>query len=890
MSHAPATVLIEKFKPMSESNNKQPDSQKENGSRQTEEPNAADHTVLLNHDKTRLSQPREPLQVPAESEHNRANQNAAPNPDVTRFQPPEKLNADRTRLAPSRPPASQTAGKVDNTEQLIPQNVPAGDVLKGRFLLEKVLGVGGMGVVYKAKDSLKIEAQDKDPYVAIKVLSDEFKSHPEAFIALQRESRKTQRLSHPNIVKVFDFDKDGELFFMTMEYMEGKPLDQLIRQYSATGLPWDDVWGYVRDMCSALTYAHAENIVHADFKPGNIFATTTGVAKIFDFGIARAVTNIDRTDGQSIDKTVFDAGNLGALTPAYASYEMLKGEEPDVRDDIYALGCITYELFTGKHPFNKLPADEAKDKRLKPKRINGLTKRQWRAIEKALVFEREQRIASVDEFYKQLTVKNKPRYLLIAGVFVLAGVAGFSFMQEEEVIVAPAPSVSEHDIRNEMEFNIRLGLFKEAINSLLNNPTFTAAWEENIWKEYQGLREFLPNDDNWLAEVKTDTFTLYFNKIQSEREAERFDVAQSLIKNASRYSDDLALLSEENKKLTEAMNKKAAQQRQIARQQKQQSAAKQKREQEAQRIVDEYNLALSNVNQQLTCRDSLNMRKFDIAIRQLQTLDPKQYAKIENEIISSLASCIQTQAKQFPERAIEAKKYAQRLFENDPLIAAIHIIPRDACDESIAGLGGRGQRATCKDTIPRVGDGPALVVVPSGRNIKSFAIGKYEVTIAEFNQFCLDSKRCEAIKDKDSAIPVTTYSVDSVKAYIKWLSQRTGKKYRLPTQDEWTYAANATTTSHDPNRNCQFSSRGIQKGDGLVKATTGKQNPWGLVNYLGNAQEWGYDKRGQLVAMGGAYSHPMDECQTSTWKSHSGQADKITGFRLLRELATDKQG
>jgi len=110
-------------------------------------------------------------------------------------------------------------------------------LLKNRFIFEKVLGAGGMGVVYKAKDLLKVEAQDRDPYVAIKVLSDEFKTHPEAFIALQRESRKTQRIAHPNIVNVHDFDRDGDNVFMTMEYLEGKPLDKLISDYKSTGLP-----------------------------------------------------------------------------------------------------------------------------------------------------------------------------------------------------------------------------------------------------------------------------------------------------------------------------------------------------------------------------------------------------------------------------------------------------------------------------------------------------------------------------------------------------------------------------------------------------------------------------------------------------------------------------
>ena len=225
-------------------------------------------------------------------------------------------------------------------------NIP--DLLKNRFVLERVLGAGGMGVVYKAKDLLKVEAQDRDPYVAIKVLGDEFKSHPEAFIALQRESRKTQRIAHPNIVNVHDFDKDGDTVFMTMEYLEGTPLDKLIKQYRGVGLPREQAWQILEGVCAALSHAHEQRLIHSDLKPGNIFVTHSGLAKVFDFGIARAVAKAEQGDVTEVeDKTVFDAGNLGALTPAYASLEMLEGDPPDVRDDIYALGCITYELFAG---------------------------------------------------------------------------------------------------------------------------------------------------------------------------------------------------------------------------------------------------------------------------------------------------------------------------------------------------------------------------------------------------------------------------------------------------------------------------------------------------------------------------------------------------------------
>lgn len=857
---------------------------------ETQRGDSQDETIIADSGKTRLYLPDTRHIQSKISEDQYSDQQSLlhrPDSDVTRYQHPENLqDGDKTRISPVIPSMEKTviaSAQKPDAGMAISSNF----VLKKRFLMEKVLGVGGMGVVYRAKDKLKVEAQDKDPYVAIKVLSDEFKTHPEAFIALQRESRKTQRLSHPNIVKVFDFDKDNDsdVFFMTMEHMEGKPLDRLIKQYSATGLPKDDVWSIIQGMCSALSYAHAEKIVHADFKPGNVFVTTTGMAKVFDFGIARAVTHIDNVEDGHIDKTVFDAGNLGALTPAYASYEMLKGEEPDVRDDVYALGCIAYELLTGVHPFGKIPADQVKDKNLKPKKIKDITKRQWKVIEKSLAIERKDRISTVDEFYRQLTFKPKPRlfFFLSLTLMAIASAGSYLYLQKEPVVEEPI-EISEHDIRNEIEYKVRLALYKEELGKLLDAPTFTVAWEENVWRQYSGVSEMLSQDDVWLISVREKIYSFYLDKIRDEISLSRFSRAQTLIQNAYRYTDDISVLNEEGNRLAEAIKDKQRKDWLISQNKKQQKIEAEKQQRETQRIIDEYNLALSNVNRQLECRARLNMRDFDVAIKKLKSLDAAKYAKAEQGIITSLATCISQVADRFPERAAESKKYALRIFEDNALIAAIKITPRDTCDGSIAGLGNRGARATCSDNIKGLGEGPELVVVPTGKGITSFAISKYEISIAEFNRYCKQTNRCSLSDTTNGAFPITNQSISSAKGYVRWLTELTGKKYRLPTKDEWIYAATSATLVQDPNRNCQFSSRGIQKGDDLVKVTIGKQNGWGLVNYLGNVQEWVYEKSGKIVAIGGSYTDSMEDCHISSWQYHSGQPDGVTGFRIVREL------
>ncbi|MEO5830707.1 MAG: serine/threonine-protein kinase, partial [Rhodanobacter sp.] len=271
------------------------------------------------------------------------------------------------------------------------QSVVAGSLLKGRFQLEKEIGRGGMGVVFKARDERKVEARDRDPYVAVKVLNDEFRRHPDSLIALQRESRRSQQLAHDNIVRVFDFDKDGTIVFMTMEYIDGSDLKQLIRERAYDGMPLAEARPLIEGMARALARAHGAGVVHSDFKPANVMVTREGVPKVFDFGIARAGKHMGEAVGE---QTVFDAGTLGALTPAYASLEMIQGKDPTPSDDVYALGCVAFELLTGKHPFDKASAEVAMKEGRKPPPVKGLTKLQYKALCASVAFTSEQRLTS----------------------------------------------------------------------------------------------------------------------------------------------------------------------------------------------------------------------------------------------------------------------------------------------------------------------------------------------------------------------------------------------------------------------------------------------------------------------------------------------------------------
>jgi len=291
-----------------------------------------------------------------------------------------------------------------------------GDTLNGRFVLEECIGFGGMGTVYKALDLRKLEASDRKPYIAIKVLNVQFRGHPKSLITLQREAKKAQALAHPNIVRVYDFDRDGSVVYLTMEYLAGKPLSQLLRAPGFQGMPYMEALRIAEGIGKALAYAHQQGFVHCDLKPANVFLTERGEVKVIDFGISRAFHKPE----DDAEATVFDPGSLGGLTPAYASPEMVEHSDPDPRDDIYGLACITYEMLTGRHPYNRMSGAEARNVGMKPERPRQLGHRQWQALKAALAFERARRTPSVESFIQGLRGERRPAEYMALGVGALA--------------------------------------------------------------------------------------------------------------------------------------------------------------------------------------------------------------------------------------------------------------------------------------------------------------------------------------------------------------------------------------------------------------------------------------------------------------------------------------
>lgn len=214
------------------------------------------------------------------------------------------------------------------------QGIAPGATLSKRYHIKEIIGVGGMGTVFKAVDN------ELDEVVAIKTLKPEILSQdPSALERFKGEIRLARRISHRNVVRTHDLGEVDGVYFISMEYIEGKSLKDLIR--ARKRLPPAAAITIGNQLLRALEVAHEQGVIHRDIKPQNIAVTPDGVLKVMDFGIARLAK---RTRG------VTEAGMIVG-TPDYMAPEQLLGDEVDARVDLYAVGVVLYECLTGNLPF-----------------------------------------------------------------------------------------------------------------------------------------------------------------------------------------------------------------------------------------------------------------------------------------------------------------------------------------------------------------------------------------------------------------------------------------------------------------------------------------------------------------------------------------------------------
>jgi Protein kinase domain/Sulfatase-modifying factor enzyme 1 len=802
-------------------------------------------------------------------------------------------------------------------------------ILKQRFVLDEKLGSGGMGTVYRAKDLRKVEAQDRQPYVAIKVLNNDFRTHPDAFIALQREASKSQGLAHPNIVSIFDFDKDGDVPYMTMELLQGQELAALLKDYP-NGLPDAMLWPLVDGMCAGLKRAHDAGITHSDFKPNNVFVTREGTAKILDFGIARAV-RVQHYDG---DDTVFDPAKFAALTPAFASREMLLGEMPEPADDIFSFGVVLYLMLTGRHPYDRVRADEAAKQGMQPERVKRLSRRQWRTLSRALAFDRGERPRTMDEVIAGLVRTSPARPWVIGGIVAIVTIGAAALWlgssSVERAVVARDTLVDAQVAR---------------IETLLTEPGFDAVWQQRISAEIGSLATLDDRGDAFATArgrvldalgkriAATDDFDAAYAllryadsfapgrrfgaghalleqravaRLRALARSERFDAdwvgsvevefahfdhafpgsalraeleleigeaylvaIQALIDGGdARRADALIALAVPRVFDPDAFTPFAVQLDAVRK-----SLAIAQTEADRRSAAATLHAALAKVIK-LDCQraDAAEAARRAAALRKRY---PNDAATIDAAITRWLAGCVLEIGEVDRDRA---ESLQQRAIVAFGPIAAFTQLKFDPCRmRDLVGNGASsGRGGFCTDDLGAGIIGPRLVVVADGE--RRFAIGKFEVSWGDIGPFCAATKRCKPAADVSQ--PATAIDADVAMAYAKWLSERSGYRYRLPTRAEWEMVAREGAPDRD--RNCASQPDGVGRGGSAVAVTSGAQNALGVVNLDGNVREWVTDAGVPLV-IGGSYADPQSACDIAAGPAADADA-ALTGVRLVREL------
>jgi serine/threonine protein kinase len=257
-----------------------------------------------------------------------------------------ELNAKLNRLAtrhlalesvlpalPAGPSLAQRSeGIVAETERMLAGTVRPGQVIAGRFEILRLLGAGGMGAVYLAQD------RQLGEQIALKVIAGLGLTDPAAAERLRREASAARRISNSNVVRLHDLGEEGGLLFLSMEYVDGESLHQLLTR--AGVLTTAQLRPLAAQICDGLAAAHNAGVIHRDLKPANILITRASRVKVIDFGIARL------THAEGMTSTGMVIG-----TAEYMAPEQIRGGPIDARTDIYSLGVILYQALTGRPPF-----------------------------------------------------------------------------------------------------------------------------------------------------------------------------------------------------------------------------------------------------------------------------------------------------------------------------------------------------------------------------------------------------------------------------------------------------------------------------------------------------------------------------------------------------------
>jgi eukaryotic-like serine/threonine-protein kinase len=413
------------------------------------------------------------------------------------------LATERQAMEPKPPPntAAETltasgavtisAGPQPSKKSGISAFLSPGALLANRYEIVQLLGEGGMGAVYKARD------RELERVIALKIIRPDLVGHEWILQRFKQELILARQITHRNVIRIYDLGEAAGMKFITMEHIEGETLKAILQREGK--LSPTETASIIRQACQGLEAAHAEGVIHRDLKPGNIMRDNQGRIVVMDFGLAHSVEvpQVSSAFGAGDDprrtQSQLYQSQPGTLvgTPAYMAPEQASGEEADARCDIFALGIICFELLTGKLPFEAATAAEAlrNRRRQKPKALSevdaSVPRSLSKIVERCLQTERDVRYqtaanvsADLDDYLAPF-LRKAWKWMAVAAVLLLAGtqfVVQQRFSQKSGTQHAPV-SVLIADFKNETGEPVLDGTLEPAFGTALEGASFITGYD-----------------------------------------------------------------------------------------------------------------------------------------------------------------------------------------------------------------------------------------------------------------------------------------------------------------------------------------------------------------------------------------------------------------------------
>ncbi len=800
--------------------------------------------------------------------------------------------------------------------------------LSGKYEVLEEVGRGGMAVVYKARQ-LSLNRM-----VALKVVHQNLVHDKEFLSRFHREAQLSASLDHPNIVTIYDTGNEGMVHYVAMEYLQGDTLQHIIKRKG--NLAIQETMDYLVPISDALDYAHKRDIIHRDIKSSNIFITQSGRSVLMDFGIAHAASQTRLTMTSSI---------LG--TPEYMSPEQAEGIKVDHRTDVYSLGVVLYEALTGHVPFKgdnplSIIGHVKQTAPPPPTRINKKIPAWLESLLlKTLEKKPQDRIQTAGAFSEsarnQETVSKKKGGNLI-GLKIMAA-----------LIILVMISTLFYYFAPQMQSQIK-GLVRSA-TSVISFPN-----KNNLANKAQQAY----NNDQWLKPEQENA--LYFANLLLKEDPDNSRAREMKKSMYEQYMAQGEQAFEERKLQTALTSYKNAFTVYPARKRARKEVASEylkagEKNLKALKIgptVDHYRAGLSIASREPTLtqiesqlQKSLEQAQalsnhltqahqhyqkgaFDKAVRAYQKAlqlerGKKQIQKLRSQALRINRYVNAGNRAMAANRCQEAIASFQKALNADPENQLLKRKLQKARNCFSIGLemvyvsggsfqmGCRNEQAGC-DTDEK----PAHRV-----RLKGFYIGKYEVTNSQYCHFlnergnqeiagspCIDISDSKIHQQGGKYIPrkgYDNYPVSGVtwhgaRAFCRWLSQKSGKSYRLPTEAEWEYAARGGQQSKHYIYSGSNNAREVAwfDSDSMHPAGKKKPNELGIYDMSGNLSEWCYDRydneyygnsrdfnprnasKGKArVLRGGNWAKDSQECRNANRTSLRPEYSyEIYGFRI----------